>query len=385
MNVTVSFFGRFWSFNLANQLNKRNYLRSLVTSYPAYEAERFGVPKDRIHSLPHYEALQRILGHLPDWVPKIDNFDYLIKKGFEKSAANHISKNDDLFVGLSGVSEKGIEKSKELGVTPIIERGSSHVEYQRKLLKEEEDRIGVNIDMPSKRYIGKEKREYEKCDLIVVPSKFVKRSFLEYGFKESEIYNIPFGVDIEEFSSIEKKDDVFRVVFAGQMMLRKGVHYLLKAFSELDLPNSELLLIGSKRPEIDPYFEKYNSCFRFVGHKPQNELYKYYSQGTVFAMCSIEEGLAMVQPQAMACGLPLICTPNTGGGDLIREGKEGFIVPIRDVDALKEKIHWCYENRDECAEMGRKAKERVSSKFTWNDYGSRVVNKYSEIVNENGE
>jgi glycosyltransferase involved in cell wall biosynthesis len=381
MDVTVSFFGRFWSFNLANQLNKRNYLRSLVTSYPAYEAERFGVPKDRIHSLPHYEALQRILGRFPDWVPKLDNFEHWVKKGFEKSAANYISKNDDLFVGLSGVSEEGIERSKKLGVKSIIERGSSHVEYQRRLLRGEEDRTGAKIDMPYKRYLEKEKREYQKSDLIVVPSKFVKESFLEYGFKESKICNIPFGVDTDEFSPIEKKDDVFRVVFAGQMMLRKGVHYLLKAFSELDLPNSELLLIGSKRPEIDPYFEEYRDSFRFVGHKPQKELYKYYSQGTVFAMCSIEEGLAMVQPQAMACGLPLICTPNTGGGDLIREEKEGFIVPIRDVDALKEKILWCYENQNECLTMGHAARRRVEEDFTWQDYGRRVVNAYRDLLN----
>ncbi|WP_263784997.1 glycosyltransferase family 4 protein [Salinibacter grassmerensis] len=368
---------------MANQLHKRGCLRSLVTSYPASEAEKFGVPKDRIHSLPHYEALQRILGRFSGWIPKLHKFEYWVKKRFENAAARHISENDDIFVGLSGVSERGLKRAKKLDIIPILERGSSHVEYQKRLLKEEVEREGIDIDMPSNKYVEKEKREYEKSDLIIVPSKFVKKSFLDKGIKESKVHNIPFGVDVEEFSPVEKKDDIFRVVFAGQMMLRKGVHYLLKAFSELDLPNSELLLIGSKRPEIDPYFKKYEGSFRFVGHKPQKELYKYYSQGTVFAMCSIEEGLAMVQPQAMACGLPLICTPNTGGSDLIREEKEGFVIPIRDVKALKEKIQWCYENRGECTEMGRRAKNRIHSNFTWDDYGDRVFKKYSEIINNN--
>ncbi|WP_263819269.1 glycosyltransferase family 4 protein [Salinibacter sp.] len=384
MNITVSFFGRFWSFNLANQLNKRGVLESLITSYPASEAEKFGVPRGRVHSFPHYEMLQRILGRVPKWVPNLDECDLWIKRRFEAAAAGNISKEADIFVGLSGVSEKGIERSKKLKVIPILERGSSHIEYQKKILEEESKKEGIQIDKPGRKYVKKEKKEYEKAEYIVVPSNFVKESFLEYGVDESKVRRIPFGVDVDEFSPIDKKDDVFRVIFAGQMMLRKGVHYLLEAFSDLDLPNSELWLIGSKRPEIEPYFKEYEDNFEFLGHKPQSELYKYYSQGSIFAMCSIEEGLAMVQPQAMACGLPLICTPNTGGGDLIRDGEEGFIVPIRDVSEIKKKIRWFYENQEERKEMGVKAKKRVKSNFTWNDYGERVVKTYSNIIDRNG-
>ena len=65
---------------------------------------------------------------------------------------------------------------------------------------------------------------------------------------------------------------------------------------------------------------------------------------------------------------------------MVREGEEGFIVPIRDVTALKEKIHWCYEHRDETREMGRAACERASSGFTWDDYGTRVAAFYDEII-----
>lgn len=254
------------------------------------------------------------------------------------------------------------------------------MEYQKGLLKEEGEAVGVSVDMPSKKYIEKEKREYEKSDLIFVPSSFAKESFLEHGFKESKVCNAPFGVDTEEFSPIEKKDDVFRVVFAGQMMLRKGVHYLLKAFSDLDLPNSELWLLGKKRPEIAPFFDKYEGGFQHLGHKPQDELYRYYSQGSVFVLNSIEDGFGMVIPQAMACGLPAICTQNTGGPDIVRDGTDGFIIPIRDTESLKEKILWCYENQDECRTMGHAARRRVEEDFTWHDYGRRVVNSYRSVL-----
>ena len=89
----------------------------------------------------------------------------------------------------------------------------------------------------------------------------------------------------------------------------------------------------------------------------------------------------MVQLQAMACGLPVICTTNTGGEDIIRNGKEGFVVPIRDVEALKEKILYLYNNPEKCKRMGYNAKKMVRENFTWDYYGDRIIKKYKEILN----
>lgn len=88
----------------------------------------------------------------------------------------------------------------------------------------------------------------------------------------------------------------------------------------------------------------------------------------------------MVQPQAMACGLPLLCTTNTGGADLIVGGREGFVIPIRDVNAIKEKLLYLYEHQEECHEMGQAAKRAVQRGFTWNDYGDRMVQMFARIV-----
>jgi glycosyltransferase involved in cell wall biosynthesis len=109
-------------------------------------------------------------------------------------------------------------------------------------------------------------------------------------------------------------------------------------------------------------------------------LHKYYAQGSVFCLASIEEGLAMVQVQAMACGLPVICTTNTGGADLVREGQDGFILPIRDVDAIKEKILYCYENPEACRSMGASARLRVQDGFSWADYGKKMIAAYRKVL-----
>jgi len=246
-------------------------------------------------------------------------------------------------------------------------------------LEEEYGRFGIKGVQAHPKIIEKELKEYEEADYISVPSSFVKRTFLEQGVQEEKMIQIPFGVDVEEFRQIPKKDNIFRVVYVGGMRLRKGVHYLLQAFSELNLPNSELLLVGSVMDEIKPFFKKYEGNYNWIGHRPQRELYKYYSQGSVFVMPSIEEGMAVVQLQAMACGLPLVCTTNTGGEDLIENGKEGFVIPVRNVKALKEKIMFFYENPKRRKEMGLKAQKRVRENFTWDDYGRRIINKYENI------
>ena len=100
----------------------------------------------------------------------------------------------------------------------------------------------------------------------------------------------------------------------------------------------------------------------------------------VFVICSIEEGLAMVQTQAMACGLPLICTTNTGGDDLIDNGINGFVVPIRQVKILQEKMEFLYLNRDKCKEMGKNALKTIQSDFSWKNYGYRSVAFYKQLI-----
>jgi glycosyltransferase involved in cell wall biosynthesis len=169
------------------------------------------------------------------------------------------------------------------------------------------------------------------------------------------------------------------------LSVRKGIVYLLQAFHELKLKNSELWLIGGQSPsETQILLKRYPSpSIKAIGAFPEFELYKYYSQGSVFCMPSIEEGLAMVQPQAMACGLPLICTTNTGGEDLIEEGKEGFVIPIRSVDAIKEKILYLYEHPDICEAMGKAAVQKVQQGFRWEDYGERMIRHYKKILDIN--
>jgi glycosyltransferase involved in cell wall biosynthesis len=284
-------------------------------------------------------------------------------------------------VAFSNFGLHTMRNAKKTGGITILERGSSHMLYQMSILAEEYIRAGIKPRLAHPKIIEKELKEYEEADYISIPSKFVKRTFIEKMIPERKLIHVPYGVDLQEFRQVSKSDNVFRVVYAGAMTLQKGVHYLLQAFSELNLPRSELLLFGGLSDEIKYFFKKYEGSYKWVGHVPQRELYRYYSEGSVFAFMSIQDGFGMVMAQAMACGLPVICTTNTGGEDIVREGIDGFIIPIRDVKALKEKLVYLYENIEICKAMGLSAKERVSEGFTWDDYGEKMIKMYKEILN----
>ena len=230
------------------------------------------------------------------------------------------------------------------------------------------------------RIIERELEEYEGADCIIVPSSFAARTFVQQGVAQDKVKVVPLGVDLAMFRPVPKVDDVFRILYVGQMSLRKGLPYMLEAVSGLGIPDCEFWLIGSMTKEAEPFFKRYDGCFKYLGSLPRRELHQYYSQASVLILASLEEGMAMVQAQAMACGLPVISTVNSGGEDLFTHGVEGFIVPIRSPEAIREWIVYLYENPDVRQEMGQAAMKRVQSLGGWDSYGDQVTEVYRDIL-----
>jgi glycosyltransferase involved in cell wall biosynthesis len=381
MRVTLSVSGKYYAFDLAQQLLKRDCLEQLITGYPRFKVKKHDLPSKKLITLPLNQVIYRVWTHLPRVLRDLYDPNLLVTELFDRQARRRV-RDCDIFVGWAGLCLHTMRRAQSRGAIALVERGSSHMLFQQEILQEEYDRLGLKGPLAHPGIIKRELQEYMEADYVSIPSQFVRRTFLQKGFPEEKLIQVPYGVDLSAYRQVPKEDGVFRVIFSGSMCLRKGVHYLLKAFSELKLPDSELLLVGSVLEEILPFFKKYEGVYRWVNPKPPKRLYHYYSQGSVFVMPSIEEGMAMVQLQAMACGLPLICTTNTGGEDLIENGEQGYIIPIRDVGALKEKLVYLYENHTEREEMGRKAMERAQGHFSWDNYGRRTIENYQRILAE---
>jgi glycosyltransferase involved in cell wall biosynthesis len=159
---------------------------------------------------------------------------------------------------------------------------------------------------------------------------------------------------------------------AGQQSVRKGTHYLLEAWRKLRPgKEAELWLVG--RMTLP------HALMRDVPGKvvvrpslPHRQLFEIYRKASVLVFPSLCEGFGMVITEAMSQGLPVITTPNTAGPDLIRDGHNGFIVPVRDADALAEKMAWCLDNPHMLADMGRAAAQTASA-WQWSDYRAALA------------
>jgi glycosyltransferase involved in cell wall biosynthesis len=219
------------------------------------------------------------------------------------------------------------------------------------------------------------------ADSCVVASSFTKETLVENGIPENKIKVIPYGVDSLKFPAKKEYnliDGPLNIIFVGQMIQRKGLYYLLEAVKKLNAPNVVLTIVG--RGSIDQnLLDKYRSIasIKIKINLSHIDLVNEFHCSDVLIFPSLVEGFGQVILEAMSSGLPVICTPNTAGRDLFISGKEGIIVPIRDIEALAEKIEWCRNNKIELEEMGREA-ARTARIFTWEKFRAGIVDFYKK-------
>lgn len=226
--------------------------------------------------------------------------------------------------------------------------------------------------------LERKEQEVQIADHIFVASSMTRKSLLDIGIQLEKISVIPYGAPIDYFQPQPKTDQRFRALFVGRVGPRKGVHYLLQAWQALQLPTAELCLVGiNEFPQ--GWLDQYGDIFRYVPSVPHASLNEYYTAANVFVFPSLVEGFGLVLLEAMACGIPVITTPNTAGYDIITDGVEGFIVPIRDVEALKEKLEWCYRHPLELTKMGQAARQKAEQ-LTWGLYRQKLASRVQSLL-----
>ena len=217
--------------------------------------------------------------------------------------------------------------------------------------------------------------EYDLVDVLLMPSEKSAETFRVAGIPESKLHYVGRGVDIGRYQPAEKGPEVFRVIFVGALIKRKGVHLLLEAWKKLNLADAELVLVGSVHDEIKPALSEFaTSSVKVVGftNSVQDEL----RRSAVFAFPSECEGFAKSTLEAAACGLPLIATRESG--DAIVDRETGFVIPPNNVDALAQAMERASKARDVLAAMGKRARERVEVRFTWDHYRERILEGYKK-------
>jgi glycosyltransferase involved in cell wall biosynthesis len=222
--------------------------------------------------------------------------------------------------------------------------------------------------------------ELELADVVVVPCAWAARS-LSYNdaCSKKPVIIIPYGTPSDEIPArAHKPRGPFTVLFAGQVGLRKGAPHLIEAWESLQLKDARLWMAGSMNLDRS-YLAAHSNSFRYFGAVPRLCLLEIMREADLFVFPSLAEGFGLVIGEAMAAGVPVLTTTNTGGPELIHDGREGWCIPAHDIGSLMERIEWAYLNREALYEMGNLARARAEQ-WTWADYRQRLIQELSRSL-----
>jgi glycosyltransferase involved in cell wall biosynthesis len=312
--------------------------------------------------------LARLMSSIPVVRRYRDVFVELNEKYFDASVASSLTCTE-FFQGATGQCLKSLRRARQLGARTRLDVITAHAEVYHKEQTEECWAFGIRPFM-SRSLFNQTLQEYSEADQIRVMSEVVRRMFLERGFDEKKVFtaNPPLDWDkLPDYSVTSGKwPGSFTVGFAGLLEPAKGFHYLVQAFRRLDDPDARLQLWGSpgarpvyefvgKSMHEDPRIEMRSGSIREAGYD------NVYGGMSVLVHPSLADGFGYVVAEAMACGRPVIVTENTGAADLVQDGKNGFIVPIRDTDAIHERLEFLQKSPEKCVSMGKAAFEAAQN------------------------
>lgn len=291
------------------------------------------------------------------------------------AAAHHVSEAD-VVVGSYHVSTSAFERARALGRTTVLNYPIAHHRWQHRFYSEQARRepgfaaalpdFGTEADR--ERHASLLDGEIALADLILVGSHFVRDTFVSEGIPAERLHVIPYGADSQRFTPLPEPKPAgspFRALFVGQLGERKGISYLLKAYQAFRKADTELHLVGDYVRGSEVY-APYRNLYQHTQNVPQKLLPDLMRSADVFIFPTLVEGMPMVVLEAMACGLPVIVTPN-GPGEVVRDGVDGYVIPCGDAQAIVDRLERLYRNRDLRLEMGRNARQQAE-RWPWTRY-----------------
>ena len=272
---------------------------------------------------------------------------------------------------------------RKLGIAGILDQTIGHVASGKKILDEERELhpdFADSIDSIPQALVELCTEEALLADALLVGSAYAEQTLIEIGVQPERIRKIEYGANTTLFTPGPRvASRPFRFLFVGSVTQRKGIKYLLEAFSKLRLPNCELVVVGGivgSGRGLAPY----RNSFTYRGLLGHAELVAEYQQADVFMCPSLHEGATIAAFEALASGLPIIATPNAG--TVVRDGVEGFLVPIRDTTILAEKMERLYRDAELRSSMSAAAVNRAAG-FTWERYRLNLAAQVREVLELN--
>ena len=249
----------------------------------------------------------------------------------------------DNIISSYGYANFCFKKVKKLNGNTFLDAGNSHPAHFWDVITEEHRIWGVKRPPYPPHWNQRARRMLDSTDYIICPSRYVEKTYLERGFNKDRLLYAPFPTDLSLFKpDLETipPANPLRVICTGSVSLRKGFPYLLEAVRLLRKDRDvRLMLTDNVESSMLAVLKRYDDIpIEWAPSLNHRDLANRLKKAHVFALLSLEEGLARTVTEALACGLPAVVTPHTGANDFIVNGKNGYVVPIRDAAAAAEAI-----------------------------------------------
>jgi len=285
-----------------------------------------------------------------------------------------------VLIGWSQISYYSLKKSR---LPSLLEHPMIHGEEWNDLIRKEYNTYNdgaVKDSLYSKSMIRRMKREYELATYINVLSTYAASSFLKHGIRAEKIRITLPGIDASFFFPAEKKSNgKFIILYAGRLQFLKGTHHLIEAYDRIATDQTELWLCGNIHDEIKPWLRR-NSSIRHIPLQSAEKLRELYWQADLFVLPSVQEAFGLVLLEAMACGVPVIASRNTGAPDVIDHGQNGFLFDSGDIAALAMYISYLLKNPEQTQHIGISARKAVEANFTMAHYEKRFLELFEQLA-----
>jgi len=364
MRISILATHRFHLLDLARELSSLGHDVQFYSYVPTRRCAEFGLSPSLCHCLlwlvwPFF-VMQRLAPQR--WQESIIWYRNLLMDWYLAKTIRRC----DVCIGLGSVYLKAFQTVKRKGAIAILEWGSKHAIEQRRQFGK--------TDFMDNRVVRRELHGYELCDYIAISSDHVREGFVKQGVPLDKLIVNPYGVNLDDFPPTQCTAE-YDLLMVGGWRFEKGCDMIVELLKRRDY---RFLHVGSLVNMEFPSSEN------MTHHEPvdQRELAQYYAKAKVFVLPSRAEGLAMVQAQAIACGLPVVCSKETGGRDLRDQLTDGrWIVEMEDLslESLDRAVAQALALAQEQQGVRNYAGPSLSS-LTWRAYGQRYSTNLEQIA-----
>lgn len=356
--------------SLRAQLARRSFADlpvDRIRAVPWREMGRFAAPRCGLASLTRHE----------DGCLSVD----AVFKDFDRRVAERVRGSSGIRRVYAGedFALETFKAAHERGLSRIYELPIGYWRAARAIYRDEAERepewactLGGLNDSEAK--LERKDNELHAADVILVPSTFVRDTLEQLPGSPSRIFVNGYGAPVAENSGVFRSkglNEKLRVLFVGALGQRKGLSYLLGAANQLE-EAIDLTLLGRKTSESCKPLNAATQRHRWIPSLPHREVLIEMEKHDVLVFPSLFEGMALVILEALSRGLPVITTNHSGGSDVLRNGVDGYIVPIRSSESIAEHLEILVKDRKRLNDMKREALV-TASRNSWEAYRRRLL------------